>query len=94
MSYVDSSLNQRLHIEVKSSKSQSARAYITANELNKAKKYSEFYNFYFVNLNNSSLAKFSYVEMKPHLATEQGMEKLKYLVCHLVLLKNYFFRFR
>ena len=72
LSYVDSSLGQRLHIEVKSTKSLSARAYITANELNKAKKYSEFYNFYFVNLNNYSLAKFSYVEMKPHLATEQG----------------------
>ena len=29
--------------------------------------------------------------MKPHLATEQGDGKLKYLVCHLVLLKIIFF---
>ena len=88
LSFTNSDLKQRLHIEVKTSKSSSGKAFITKNELNKAKIYQEYYRFYFADLDKSKLAIVSYDQIKPHISKDQGSGKTETLSLPLNLFSD------
>lgn len=90
LSYVNSDLDRRLHIEVKASKSSSGKAFISKNELNKAKLYQEYYRFYFVDLDRSKLAIVSYDQIQPHISKDQGSGKTETLSLPLNLFKDFY----
>lgn len=93
LSFESSELKNRLHIEVKATKIANGKAYITANEIKKAKKYEKFYRFYLVDLQNSQLAIINYESIKPHISKDQGEGKTENFSVPFNIFKNLFFDF-
>ena len=90
LSFTNRDLKHRLHIEVKTSKSSSGKAYITKNELNNARIYQEFYRFYFVDLNKYRLAIVSYEQIEPHISKDQGSGRTETLSLPLILFSDFY----